>query len=139
MKLIEISSSDYEIGNRLGKYFKKHLKNIIKRYDEKIKNKKIYNEVKKIEDKLKQEFPQCLEEIYGRADGAGLSRESGLLMFFPEIFKQPDGCTTLIMKNKHNKYLFSHNEDDRNYNSDNTVLVKYIYKDYWIICRVVLI
>lgn len=133
MQLIEVSGSNYEIGYKLGKHFKNYLNNVIKKYDEKIKYKNIYEDVKNMENKLKREFPQYLDEIYGRADGACLSRDSILLMFFPEIFKQPDGCTTLIMRNKDNKYLFSHNEDDRNYNSDNIALVKYNYEDYWII------
>lgn len=133
MKLIEVRGTEYEMGYEIGKYFKSYLRETIKKYDIKIKVPNVYKKVKQLEKKLKEQYPKCLEEIYGRADGAGISRDSTLLMFFPEIFKKIDGCTTLIMKNKDGDFLFSHNEDDRNYNVDNIVLVKYTYDDYWII------
>ena len=133
MKLIEVKGTEYEMGYKIGTYFKEYLSNAIKKYDSKIKIVDVYKEVKQLEKKLKAQFPQCLDEIYGRADGASISRDSALLMFFPEIFKKIDGCTTVIMKNKDNKFLFSHNEDGRNYNINNVALVKYAYEDYWII------
>lgn len=133
MKIIEVTGTDYEMGYEIGKYFKNYLNSEIEKYDNAIKDESIYKKVKQLEEILKQQYPKCLDEIYGRADGSCLSRNSILLMFFPEIFKHIDGCTTLIMKNKNDKYLFSHNEDDKNFTSDNTALVKYIYKDYWII------
>ncbi|MBQ3408287.1 MAG: hypothetical protein IJH12_03670 [Clostridia bacterium] len=129
----EVTGTEYEIGFKIGEKFKIYLQNKAKIYDEKIINLTIYSRVKEMENKLKNEFPKCLEEIYGRADGAEVSRDSLLLMFFPEIFKGIDGCTTILLKKSNGKFLFSHNEDDKFYNRDGVALVKYQYKDYWIV------
>lgn len=133
MKKYIVSGTSYEIGYKVGIIFKKHLNNEIKKYDEKIINKNVHSNVKKLEKKLKHDYSECLEEIYGRADGASVNRDSLLLMFFPEIYNRIDGCTTLILKNKNGKFLFSHNEDERYCNSDNVALIKYDYGDYWIV------
>lgn len=133
MKKYVVSGTDYDMGYKVGNIFKEYLCSEIKKYDEKILNENVYSKVKELELKLKNESSNCLEEIYGRADGAGVDRESLLLMFFPEIYKKVDGCTTLILKNKDNKFLFSHNEDDKNYTTENTALIKYDYGNYWIV------
>ena len=98
MRKYVVTGTDYDMGYQIGKIFKKYLQNAIKKYDEKILNKNVYSKVKELEIKLKNESFNCLQEIYGRADGAEVSRESLLLMFFPEIYKRIDGCTTLILK-----------------------------------------
>ena len=87
MKKYIVSGNDYDMGYKVGNIFKEYLQNEIKKYDEKMLNKNIYSIVKKLELKLKEESFSCLEEIYGRADGAEVSRDSLLLMFFPEIYK----------------------------------------------------
>lgn len=133
MKKYIVSGNDYDMGYKVGNIFKEYLQNEIKKYDEKMLNKNIYSIVKKLELKLKEESFSCLEEIYGRADGAEVSRDSLLLMFFPEIYKRIDGCTTLILKDRNGKFLFSHNEDDKRYTSENTALIKYDYGKYWIV------
>ncbi len=132
IKLFEVRGTNYDMGKQIGENFKDYLKKIIIKYEEKILDNDVYIKVKELEKKLKEEFPKCLEEIYGRADGANVSRDALLLCFFPEIFKQVDGCTTVILKKKNNTVLFSHNEDDRNYNINNIALIKYNYEDYCI-------
>lgn len=129
----EVTGTEYEMGFKIGEKFKMYLQNKVKIYDEKITNPIMYSKVKEMENKLKKEFPKCLEEIYGRADGAQVSRDSLLLMFFPEIFKSIDGCTTILLKKSNGKFLFSHNEDSKFYNRDGVALVKYQYKDYWVV------
>ena len=133
IKYFEVTGTEYEMGYSVGNEFKEYLKESINKYEEKLKIKNVYNKVKNLEEKLKKQFPKCLEEIYGRADGANISRDATLLMFFPEIFRKIDGCTTVILKKENGNFLFSHNEDDKNYTTDNVALVKYKYSNYWIV------
>lgn len=127
MKYIEVKGTPYEIGKQIGTHFKDYLQEAIKDYGEKIKIESVFNSVKQLEIKLKIQFPDGLEEIYGRADGASVDRDAMLLMFFPEIYKRIDGCTTVIVKNIKNQYFFSHNEDDVNYTNENVAFIHYIY------------
>ena len=53
-------------------------------------------------------------------------------MFCPEIFKQVDNCTTVIVKQE-NRVLFAHNEDEKDCSLENVALIKYIYEDSFII------
>lgn len=134
IKVFEVYGNEYEMGCQIGKKFKLYLAQKINTYEKVInENKDIYEKVKDMEEKLKKTYPKCLDEIYGRADGAEVPRDAMLLMFFPEIFKQIDGCTTVILKKNNNSVLFAHNEDDRNYNIENVAIVKYDYEDYWIV------
>lgn len=127
MKYIEVKGTPYEIGKQLGEHFKEYLVQAITDYNEKIKIESVYKDVKGLEEKLKVQFNDGLQEIYGRADGAGIDRDATLLMFFPEIYRRIDGCTTVIVKNTDDKFLFSHNEDDVNYNPGNVAFVHYIF------------
>lgn len=133
MKYITVNGDDYNMGKMIGSYFSDYLNKNKDKYLQRLNDEDVLNKVRYLENKLKDEFPLCLSEIYGRADGANINRDVMLLMFFPEIFKKKDGCTTLIMKDKNDKFLLSHNEDDINYSKDNVALIKYDYKDYWII------
>lgn len=133
MKKFEVRGTEYEMGLKIGKVFRSYLQHEIKIYDNKIMNPNVLSSVKSMENKLRTEFPKYLDEIYGRADGAKVSRDSILLMFFPEIYNGTDGCTTLMLKKENGTFLFSHNEDEKNYTSENIGLIKYIYDDYWII------
>ncbi len=99
------------MGYQIGKKFKKYLSTVISKYECKLPQ--AIDSVKHLEMKLKALLPNCLDEIYGRADGAEVSRDAMLLLFFPEIFKRIDGCTTAIVK-KSDKVLFVHNEDEKN-------------------------
>ncbi len=129
-----VFGNEYEMGFKIGEHFKEYLLQESSAYEKEIKNnEEIYSKVKNMELKLKEEFPICLNEIYGRADGAGISRDTMLLMFFPEIFKKQDGCTTLILKKNYNHVLFSHNEDNVKCSLQNVALIKYIYEDFWIV------
>lgn len=131
MTYLEISGSYYDFGFQIGKYFKNYLNSIIEPYREKIKLKKVSRYVGYLEDKLKKHFPNCLEEINGRADGSGIEKKTMLLLFFPEIFKHVDGCTTIIVKQQDN-LLFAHNEDEKS-KFENTALVKFINNNNFLI------
>lgn len=134
IRIVEISAkSEYEIGIKLGEMFKDFLQKDIKKYEERLKNKKIKEAIKKIEKKLQKEYPQYLEEIYGRADGAKVDRLALLLMFCPEIYKAIGGCTTIITKSTDNRVLFAHNEDGRNKTLDMLAIVKINFNQEWVV------
>lgn len=130
LNYLEVNGTDYEMGYQIGLFFQNYLKKRIVEFDEKLNL--VIKEVNKLKNKLELHFPQLLDEIYGRADGANVSRESMLLMFFPEIYRRIDGCTTVIVKKK-NAVLFAHNEDNKNFNLENVALIKYNYGDRFVI------
>lgn len=130
LNYFEVKGSDYEMGFQIGKYFKDYLNKKIKEFDEKVNIAK--KEISYLKEKIETKYPNLLQEIYGRADGAQVSRESLLLMFFPEVYKKIDGCTTVIFK-KENSILFAHNEDNNNFDFENTALIRYNYGDRFVI------
>lgn len=119
------------MGFLIGKKYKDYLQKRIPSFDE------ITNEYSDIvtahERMLEERFPNLLQEIYGRADGAEISRKSYLLMLFPELYRKADGCTTLILKKSDGNILFAHNDDNECFDSSNTALIKYNYGDNYII------
>lgn len=130
LKYLEVKGTDYEMGYQVGEYFRPYLQSRISVFDKKVDLAK--DKIKSLKNKLETTFPCLLQEIYGRADGAGISRNGFLLMLFPEIYNRIDGCTTVIVK-KENSVLLAHNEDNCFFNSDNVALIKYDYGDRFIV------
>lgn len=130
IKYIETKGNDYNIGYQIGEYFRNYLQKRIIDFDAKVE--KVFDKIKRLEGKIKTNFPKLLQEIYGRADGAQISRDSLLLMFFPEIYNRIDGCTTVILK-KSDRVLFAHNEDNSNFTEENVALIKYNYGDRFVV------
>ncbi len=130
LELFEVTGTDYEMGYQIGKKFKNYLQSRIAEFDQKAPL--LADCIKKFEEKLERQFPDLLQEIYGRADGAEISRSGYLLMLFPEVYRNTEGCTTLILK-KSDSVLFAHNDDNDNFTLDNTALIKYNYGDNYII------
>lgn len=131
LEFFEVKGTDYEMGFAIGRRFEKYLQKRIVEFDEKAR---LYPEhICAIEQKLKSKLPYLLQEIYGRADGAGISRESYILMLFPELFRRTEGCTTLVVKKPDGSVLFAHNDDNECFDLDNTALIKYNYGDYYIV------
>lgn len=130
LNYFEVSGTDYEMGFQIGEYFKEYLNKRIDEFDKKVHLAK--EKIDFLKEKMEKNFPNLLQEIYGRADGANVPRDSLLLMFFPEVYKRIDGCTTVIVK-KNDSVLFCHNEDNSKFNSENTALIKYNYKDRFVI------
>lgn len=134
IKIIEIDAeNEYEIGYKLGELFKEYLNKNINIHKERLKNDNIKKAVLKIQEKLKKEYPQYLEEIYGRADGAQVDKLALLLMFCPEIYKAIGGCTTIISNLENERILFAHNEDGVNKTLDMLAIVKVNFKGQWVI------
>lgn len=130
LNYFEVSGTDYEMGFQISTYFKDYLNKRIIDFNKKVNLTK--EKIDFLKEKMKNNFPNLLQEIYGRADGAQVSRDSLLLMFFPEVYKRLDGCTTVIVK-KINSVLFCHNEDNSKFNLENTALIKYNYKNRFVI------
>ena len=133
MQYLRVHGNDYEMGLQIGEHFSSYLKQAILPYEEELSNQELLREVRHLKAMLKEEYPNGLREIYGRADGAGIDRDATLLMFFPEIQKRVDGCTTLFLRKPNGHLLFSHNEDDKNFTEENTALIRYEYEDFWVI------
>ncbi len=133
LRFLEVSGNDYQIGYQIGRSFKDYLQGRIGFFDDQASS--MQSALDAVERKLEKDFPALLQEIYGRADGAEISRRSYLLMLFPEAYKRYDGCTTLIVK-KPGSVLFAHNDDNENFTLDNTALIKYDYGDTFIVSYV---
>ena len=130
MRTIVVKGDAYSMGVALGVCFKDCLQRTIGQYGEALKKEDIYRRVKELEEKLCVSFKEGLQEIYGRADGAGIDRDAMLLLFFPEVFKKAEGCTTIMLRKHNGSLLFCHNEDDKEFSVDNTAFVTYDYGDF---------
>ncbi len=131
LELFEVKGTDYEMGFQIGSKFKAYLKKRIASFDEMATD---YSSIiSEIEYKLSVSFPHLLQEIYGRADGAEISRKSYLLMLFPELYRKAEGCTTLVLKKSDGEVLFAHNDDNECFNLANTALIKYNFGDDYIV------
>ncbi len=80
-------------------------------------------------DRIAQALPDCLDEIYGRADGAGVDRLLMLFVLAPELYGGTDDCTTVMCRTPRAS-LFAHNEDSATANLQNVALVRYVYPDF---------
>lgn len=126
IKIFEVSGTDYEMGFEIGRRFKSFLDKVMPSIQSRVNENR--DRIAHIEYLLKNSMPNCLAEIFGRADGAGASREAMLFYMFPEICGGIDGCTTVALK-KRGSVLFAHNEDDVGFIGEDVALVKYRYKD----------
>ena len=118
-----LKGNDYELGLKAGEIFKDPINKEIDKYLKMLDDEKTSLQVDKIINKIKNELPRCLDEIYGRADGANVDRRALVLFYSPEVYTKLDACTTAIYK-KDDRVLFSHNEDDYECNHENRKLFK---------------
>ena len=129
MKTLYLNEDAYRNGLKKGSFFAGYLNKAKEEYLEKLKCPNIADQVKHAENLLKNEYPDALEEMYGRADGAGIERDVIILMGTPEILRKKDGCTTIMTKGK-DGIVFSHNEDEwyKDFNPECTALFSMPYK-----------
>lgn len=133
IRCFNVSGSPYEMGFKVGRAFAGHTVDIIDRYTGMLKVPGASAFAAYMTDKLQKTHPDTLQEIYGRADGAGMPREAALLMFSPEFCDTVDGCTTTYLRNSKGRIMFSHNEDNTGCTPDTVALVRYDYGDSWIV------
>lgn len=135
MQLLTVSGTHYEMGVRIGEAFGDYLQQSAAKMEKRAAGKPGLAEWREMmAAKLADALPDCLDELYGWADGADISRENMLLMSSPELFFPNDGCTTLVLKKTDGSFLFSHNEDQALDPPDNTALIRYQYPDHWTVC-----
>ena len=133
MKLLEVSGTNYEMGKQIGEAFKTSLNRKAKKLTKTLEDPLLYKKIMDIRKKLEKDFPFILEEINGKAEGAEIDKNVTLLMHSPELLWKNEGCSTAIMIDKENDVLFSHNEDERDFKKNETMIVKYVYEDHWVI------
>lgn len=127
-KKIIVKGSNYDMGFELGKFFKKPIQDTIETYIDKLKNPSIAKVIENNIENVKNTFPHIYEELLGKAEGSEVDFKALFLMHSPEVLDKVDGCTTAIYK-LNDRVLFSHNEDDKGCNHENTVLVKHLFED----------
>lgn len=131
-KQITVKGNRYEQGYQLGIFFKDKLNEKIDSFKKLLENADISNKVDELIIRLEKEFPDALEELYGKADGAWVDRKALILMHSSEIYRKPFGCTTAIYKLK-DRVLFSHNEDEDGYDESDCAIVRYEYDDHFLV------
>lgn len=130
MKCFEAKGTDYELGLQVGEFFKDCLGGLADESAAMLKdNRRAADYVEMAKAFLAKEYPALLDEVYGRADGAGIDRDTGILLLSPDIRELSSGCTTVILKKPDGTFLLSHNEDDHGYSPENTAVIKYIRPD----------
>lgn len=132
MRQFTVSGSPFEMGVQTAREFLPYLSKVKEKYERTIQIAEVAETVRKLRLKLEKEYPDAYAEILGRAEGASMCEDAAFLMFFPEIFKRVDGCTTLMLRRNDGAFLLSHNEDDKGYDPANTALVTYDYGDHTI-------
>lgn len=126
----EVSGNNYQMGAQIGLHFHDYLASIEAGFAAMLPGHS--ERVKALETKLAANLPGCLDEIYGRADGAGVNRDVMLLIMFPEIYGGTDGCTSVYLKTPRGAML-AHNEDSASMNINNVALVRYDYGDWQLV------
>lgn len=111
-RFLKVDKLPYENGIITGK----EMSIPIKKYSEKFKHllddKNIMKKLDTISKKLEERFPIYLEEVYGRAKGAGIEEKLYLLLMCAEILGEGVGCTSIVYRRKNGSYIIGHNEDD---------------------------
>ena len=133
MRQFTVYGTPFEMGVQTAKEFLPYLEKVRGKYEEKIKLHPVREQALAMKENVKAQYPEAYEEILGRAEGSAMSEDAAFLMFFPEIFRRTDGCTTLMLRRSDGKFLFSHNEDDKGYDHDNSALITYDYGDHTIV------
>lgn len=132
--ILHLNKNHFENGEKSGEFFKKVINNNIHKYKKLINQDGIWNKCELVLSKLTELYPEYVDEIRGRASGAGVGFETYWAMMCPEIFETNfEHCTTIMCKDGNGHFLLSHNEDDDDNIEGNFCLSK-IYNDgEWVI------
>lgn len=132
VRYLEAAGTPYERGKKSGELFQRSLPAIIPKYRKLLANPRIKETATNIQRRVGKIFPAYLEEVYGRADGAGIDREVYFLLMCAELLGEGTGCTTVIHRNADNTLVLAHNEDD-NYSTLNFSITKCITEQGWFV------
>lgn len=122
--LVELNAAtDYEVGFQFGKLlrwgYKQSEKDLLKKLD----NPKVCDYIENLLSQLERDYPFVVDDLKGRADGAGVDLKLMLLNYCYEVQnKINESCSSIIVHTKDN-IILAHNEDGP-YNEKRTLLVK---------------
>lgn len=121
----KVEGNLYTRSFKLGKIYKEDIQRNCKNISHLLNDTKINDILNIVKSKLEKLYPEYVQEVYGKADGAEVDRYSYLLYICYEIYTERERCTDVIIKLNNNKIIGGHNEDGP-YSLNNTGLIKYI-------------
>jgi len=130
-EILNLDKTPYENGKKSGEFFQAPIRNTVRRYEQLIKDEKIWRKCSVILDKLKAEYPAYYEEFMGKSDGAKVDYKAYFAMMCPEILNISCNCTTITCKKENGSFLISHNEDD-DYVENNFCISKINFSSGWL-------
>lgn len=126
---LSIEGTEYELGVQIGKIFLEDMKEDVLLVKEKMLDSHIKSDFDIVKSNLEADFPEQLQHVFGRADGAGVDRDLYLLFLCYELWEDraSEHCSDIIIR-QGNHIIMGHNEDGA-YTKRNSALLKYIVKD----------
>lgn len=118
IKIKELTGRGYSLGLDFVEIFKDKI--------DKKEKEIIWNqpELERVLNNINKQYPEYLQEMYGRADGLGIDRETFLFNICYSGFKRNEACTDIIVKVNENEIISGHNEDGLE-TLDEMALIKY--------------
>ncbi len=131
--IAQIEGDLYSRSYELGQIYKDDIKSNCKKTRKLLKKSLIKEIISVVKGKLEKIYPQYLEEVYGKADGAGVARDAYLLYICYEVYTERERCTDVIVKQSNDEIIGGHNEDGP-YSLNSVGLIKYI-TNYGFLCE----
>jgi hypothetical protein len=132
MKHYTVNGNDYEIGTQIGKILQKGIRGAEAVGNRLLADKTVAEQFAALKMKLLDAYPQAMQNVYGRADSAGVDRDAYLMTMCSEIIEgAAEHCTDILVKVSVDECILGHNEDGE-YSTDNAALIKYEYDDHFV-------
>lgn len=122
---LNIEGTEYELGVQIGKLFSEDIQDNVVLAKKQMLNPYIKADFDLVKLKIETEFPDQLQHVYGRADGAGVDRDTYLLFLCYELWEDRDRerCSDIIIR-QGDHIVMGHNEDGP-YTKRNSAFIKY--------------
>lgn len=122
---INIEGNEYELGAQIGKIFQEDIQENIEFVKEKMDNPYIKKDFDIVKSKIENQYPEQLQHVFGRADGAGVNRDLYLLFLCYELWedRDPEHCSDIMIR-QGDHIVMGHNEDGP-YTKRNSAFIKY--------------
>ncbi|WP_027623297.1 C45 family autoproteolytic acyltransferase/hydolase [Clostridium lundense] len=130
MRFLHVKGTAYERGRMSGIELRQAIQRELENYKHLLHNKEIMEKVDKVKKVIEDTFPEYLQEVNGRADGASVNRDVYFLIMCPEILNEGVGCTSLVYKREDGTFILAHNEDDI-YKPSNSAITKCDMGNEW--------
>ncbi|KAJ52800.1 serine/threonine protein kinase [Clostridium tetanomorphum] len=132
IKFIEAKGTPYERGKITGIEMKKAIRDYTVKYEKFLKDKDFMKKINKVKGIVEEIFPEYLQEVYGRAEGALVNKDLYFLTLCAEILDEGVGCTSLVYKREDGTFILAHNEDDC-YKPGNAAITKCTSGNQWFV------